>query len=182
MSTQTNSAQLQVKSINALSNANVAQKIAAQIVLDFSTYSPPVGTTAVEVDLSLLSSNQPSQNNAAFQTLALCMEFDHAFAVSHWGADYLAGDLIITVSDTGFKVRVPGMYIVNPTSIDPTLTIADQLFVRNLIIPIVATQNSIIKFTKMMDAPVVDGTYGAGFSGLATIVLLNYEIPPVTLS
>lgn len=182
MSTQTSAAQLQVKNITFLSNANVSPKLAAQVVIDFSTPQQPLGITALEFDLSIQASNQPSQNSAAFQTLCLCMEFDHNFNSGPVTNEQYAGDLIITVSDTGFKLRIPGPLVVNPTGIDPTYTIADELFVRNLIIPIVATQNSIIKVTKELDGPTVDDSEGPNFSGLATIILLNYQIPAFTLS
>ena len=191
MSTATSTQQVFVKSLNVLDNGNVKQKIAAQAVIDFTKFTSdtlplpvPIQTTAVEVDLSIQSSNQPAQNQAAFATLCLCVEFDYQFAVTGtpWAANYKAGDLTIQVSDTGFKAVIPGPFQVNPTGIDPTLTVVDQLFKRTVIIPLVATQNSIIKFTKQADGPVTDGTYGNDFSGLATIVLLNYEIPPVTIA
>lgn len=191
MSTATSTQQLFIKSINVLENGNVKQKIAAQAVIDFTKFTSaalplpvPIGTGAVEVDLSVQSSNQPAQNQAAFATLCLCMEFDYGFAVegSPWAADNKAGDLAIEVSDTGFKAVIPGPYVVNPGGIDPTLTVVDQLYKRTVIIPLVATQNSIIKFIKQSDDPIYDAIYGGAFSGLATIVLLNYEIPPVTIS
>lgn len=182
MSTETSTVQLRVSNINALSNENIKPKIIAQVVLDFSTPQQALGITAIEYDLSLQGSNQPSQNATAFTTLCLCMEFDYNFNSSPSTAEQYAGDLIITVSDTGFKFRIPGPLVVNPSGIDPAYTIADELFVRNVIIPIVATQNSIIRITKELDGPIVEDPEGPNFSGLATIVLLNYELPPVTLS
>jgi hypothetical protein len=182
--TQVESAQLTIKQVNVPDNPKISPKNQAQVVIDFSSFVLPIGTTALEVDVTLANSNQPSQNADGFRTLCLCMEFDWNFGM---GADEedgetTAGDLFINVSDTGFQWRVPGGIVVNSEEIGVAPTVPDQLFVRNMIIPIVANQNSVIKFTKMIDGPIVLAEEPPPFSGKATIVLLNYDIPPVTLS
>jgi hypothetical protein len=184
-------AQLSVKSINVPSNKDGGVKIACSTIIDFSNYgsdpgSVPIGTGGVAVSLSLQGANIAAQNFTGFRTLILCMEFDWNFAnlgngIPNFDDNNQAGDLYINVSDTGYQLRVPGMVYVMPDIGSVAPTIADQLFVRNIIVPIVATQNSTITFTKLVDGQ-VKAFNSEAVSGKATIVLLNYDIAPVTIA